>query len=250
MLIEALDRALEVTLPLNFDALGLPAGGRLMVLAPHPDDFDAIAVTLQRFARCDWEVHVAVLTTGVSGVEDGYGGATTAQDKAALRETEQRASCTAFGLPPEHLHFLRLDEDENGHQREDEANRQRVASVLTAVDPHCVFMPHGEDTNTAHRRTWSMFEAVARAEGLQVWAWLNRDAKTLAMREDVYTLFGAEEAEWKARLLRLHDSQQSRNLRTRGAGFDTRVLEVNRAAAREAGFDEGLAEVFELRRFG
>lgn len=250
MAMEALDRALEATLPLSFDALALPAGGRLAVLAPHPDDFDAIAVTLQRFARRDWQIHVAVLTTGVSGVEDGYRGATEAHDKAALREAEQRASCTAFGLPPENLHFLRLDEDENGHQREDEASRQRLARFLTAVDPHCAFMPHGEDSNTAHRRTWSMFEAIARDEGLQVWAWLNRDAKTLAMREDVYTLFGAEEAEWKARLLRLHDSQQSRNLRTRGAGFDTRVLEVNRAVAREAGFDGVLAEVFELRRLG
>jgi LmbE family N-acetylglucosaminyl deacetylase len=250
MLMEELDRALEATLPLAFDALVLPLGGRLAVLAPHPDDFDAIAVTLQRFARSEWDIHVAVLTTGASGVEDAYHGATTAQDKAALREAEQRASCAAFGLPSENLYFLRLDEDENGHQREGEINRLRLARFLATVGPHCVFMPHGEDSNTAHRRTWSMFEAIARDEGLQVWAWLNRDAKTLAMREDVYTLFGAEEAEWKARLLRLHDSQQSRNLRTRGAGFDTRVLEVNRAAAREAGLDGVLAEVFELRRVG
>lgn len=249
VLLQALDRALASP-PLQCEAARLPERGRLAVLAPHPDDFDAIAVTLQRFARRGWTLHVAVLTTGASGVEDGYRGAISDTAKAALREAEQRASCTAFGLPPENLQFLRLEEDERGHQRDDEANRERVAAFLAEVRPHCVFMPHGEDSNTAHRRTWSMFEQVALRDGLQAWAWLNRDAKTLKMREDVYTLFGADEAEWKARLLRLHDSQQSRNLRTRGHGFDTRVLEVNRAAAREGGFDGVLAEVFELRRFG
>lgn len=245
----ALDQVLELPRPLCLGKLAMPRDGTLAVLAPHPDDFDAIAVTLLQFSRLGWSIHVAVLTTGVSGVEDGYRGATSAEAKVALREAEQRASCTAFGLPPENVHFLRLEEDERGHQRDDATNRECVAGFLAAVQPQCVFMPHGEDSNTAHRRTWSMFERVALRDGLQAWAWLNRDAKTLAMREDIYTLFGADEAEWKARLLRLHDSQQSRNLRTRGHGFDTRVLEVNRASAREAGFDGVLVEAFELRRF-
>ncbi|MDX5446202.1 MAG: hypothetical protein LPJ87_09120, partial [Zoogloeaceae bacterium] len=61
---------------------------------------------------------------------------------------------------------------------------------------------------------------------------------------------GAVGAVCLARLVRLLFSTLSRNLRTRGHGFDTRVLEVNRAAAREAGFDGVLVEAFELRRFG
>src|SRR5690606_3631968 len=104
MLMEALDRALGTTFPLSLEALALPADGRLAVLAPHPDDFDAIAVTLQHFARRGWAIQLAVLTTGASGVEDGYRGVRSAQDKAAVREVEQRASCAAFGLPPENLH--------------------------------------------------------------------------------------------------------------------------------------------------
>lgn len=248
--LQQLDAVLSEKRPLCLNTLQLPRDGVLAVLAPHPDDFDAIAVTLNEFARNGWQVYVAVLTTGASGVEDGYRGASTNDAKALLREVEQRASCAAFGLPPEHLRFLRLAEDERGHQLEDETNRQRVADFLAEVRPHCVFMPHGNDSNTAHQRTWSIFEHIARRDALSVWAWLNRDAKTLGMRDDLYTMLGAEEAEWKARLLRLHDSQQSRNLRTRGHGFDTRVLEVNRAAAIEAGFDGVLVEAFELQRLG
>lgn len=249
-MMEALDRALAEQRPLHLGAVDLPRDGRLAVLAPHPDDFDAIAVTMRHFRDLGWKIHVAVLTTGASGVEDGYRGATTAAAKAAMREAEQRASCLAFGLPAADLRFLRLDEDERGHQREDDANRARLSAFLAETRPHCVFMPHGEDSNTAHRRTWSMFEEVARRDRLQAWAWLNRDAKTLAMREDVYSTFGAEEARWKARLLRLHDSQQSRNLRSRGCGFDERVLQVNRVAGVGSGAPDGFAEVFELRRFG
>ena len=51
-------------------------------------------------------------------------------------------------------------------------------------------------------------------------------------------------------MLRHHRSQQERNLRTRGHGFDARVLEVNREAARELGAALPYAEVFELKPLG
>lgn len=70
------------------------------------------------------------------------------------------------------------------------------------------------------------------------------------MRPDLYTYFGEEEAAWKAQLLRFHRSQQERNLKTRGQGFDQRVLEVNRQAVAEAGGPLPYAEVFELQAFG
>ncbi|QJW85582.1 hypothetical protein HK414_26830 [Ramlibacter terrae] len=70
------------------------------------------------------------------------------------------------------------------------------------------------------------------------------------MRVDLYFAFGEGEAAWKARLLRCHRSQQARNLRTRGTGFDARVLEVNRQAAQSLGLAEPYAETFELMRLG
>jgi hypothetical protein len=74
---------------------------------------------------------------------------------------------------------------------------------------------------------------------------LIRDPKTVAMLMDAYTAFGEEEAGWKARLLRLHQSQHQRNLNTRKMGFDDRILGVNRQAAKELQIPAPYAEAFE-----
>ena len=223
-----------------------PRGQRIAVLAPHPDDFDAIAVTLHYFHTRGDEIHLAVLTEGASGVANDYPGATSDTAKGALREREQRASCAAFGLPPERVTFLRLAASEL------EFNATNVAAVRDWLQPlraDLVFMPHGNDSNATHRQTYALFCAVAEQEKLALHAMLNQDAKTLAMRHDLYTPFGEEEARWKAGLLRCHDTQQQRNLETRGHGFDERVLAVNRATAQTLALAAPYAEAFELERW-
>ncbi|HLW04213.1 MAG TPA: PIG-L family deacetylase [Azoarcus sp.] len=230
--------------PANISTLDLPRDSRLAVLAPHPDDFDAIAITMRHFQRLGWSIHVAVLTGGASGVEEGFAGVYTPAEKVALREREQRASLHAFGLPEEALCFLRLDGDDSRLPL-NEGSVAAVRAFLDRTDPSLVFMPHGNDSNEAHRHTWNLFSEIARADERKVEAWLNRDAKTQAMNEDVATRFGASDAQWKASLLRLHASQHARNLNSRGTGFDERILAVNRAAAEAAGWPGEWAEVFE-----
>lgn len=239
---------LPVERPLQLAQMTSSAPLTLVVLAPHPDDFDAIAVTLRYFHQRGDAIHLAVLTTGASGVEDGYADAYTADDKAALREKEQAASCAFFGLPPERLRFLRLPPDEKGNPRLDDANRQCIRDYLAARQPDLVFMPHGNDSNVTHQRTYALFRAVALAQQWSGWAVLNQDAKTVAMRTDLYTPFKDEDAAWKAALLRLHASQQQRNLNTRAQGFDERVLAVNRKTGLSV--DADYAEAFELERYG
>jgi len=85
-----------------------------------------------------------------------------------------------------------------------------------------------------------------RRAGFPIAALLSRDPKTVSMRIDLYMPFGEREAEWKAELLRFHDSQHQRNLNTRGHGFDERILTTNRHIARELGIDAPYAEAFEL----
>lgn len=110
--------------PIPFQSLGLPEPLRVLVLAPHPDDSDAIGVTLRFLWENGNPLFVAVVTSGASGVEDTFCSPPTVEARARLREQEQRASCQFFGLPRAHLAFLRLEEDESGHPVEDEASNE------------------------------------------------------------------------------------------------------------------------------
>lgn len=232
--------------PRDLGTLEWPQGQCIAVLAPHPDDFDAIAVTLRHFHARGDEIHLAVLTAGASGVEDNYPGATDDDAKGALRESEQRASCTVFGLPPARVNFLRLAASELQFSAE---NIAALRDWLLPLQADLVFMPHGNDSNATHRHTYALFRAVAAQEKLALTALLNQDAKTVAMRHDLYMPFDEETARWKGDLLVLHATQHRRNLNTRGHGFDARVLAVNRDTATALGLSAPYAEAFELERW-
>ncbi len=229
--------------PLDLRQHVLPGPLQVLVLAPHPDDFDAVGLTLRRLHAQGHVLHLAVLTSGVSGVEDGFGGARDDAAKAALREAEQRASCAFFGQPVQRVHFLHLWADEDAQ----EEDRSRLRAWMAARPADLMVLPHGNDGNRTHRRTHETVTALAAELHMHAWALLNRDAKTREMRVDAFFPFGEEEAAWKAQLLRFHASQQARNLRTRGSGFDARVLQVNRDAAAALSLPQPYAEVFELQ---
>jgi LmbE family N-acetylglucosaminyl deacetylase len=232
--------------PLFLHSLCFPKDLRILVLAPHPDDFDAIGVTMRFFRENGNPIHVVVLSSGASGVEDSFCSPLTWERKTEIREDEQRQSCRFFGLPDANLTFLRLQEDAQGHLLESDENLERLREYLLTIQPNFIFLPHGNDTNVGHQRTHSMFRKIATNTELVVTAFLIRDPKTITMRNDLYTVFGAEEAAWKARLLRFHQSQHQRNLNTRGHGFDDRILNLNRDIARKFLDSELYAEAFEL----
>jgi LmbE family N-acetylglucosaminyl deacetylase len=217
---------------------------KILVLAPHPDDFDAIAVTLKRLQQNGNIIYLIVISGAASGVEDSFCVSCPGMSKSEIREQEQLASCNFFGLPEDNIKFLRLKEDENGDPEDSTANLQILKIYLDEINPDVVFMPHWNDTNAGHQRTYSMFKKA----GCKALIYLNRDAKTIKMRTDYYTFFGESEANWKAALLRHHISQHQRNLNTRGHGFDKRVLQVNRNIAKEGGSAAPYAEAFEIEK--
>lgn len=219
------------------------------VLAPHPDDFDAIGISLRHLHERGAKIWLAVLTSGASGVEDGYAGSFGEIDKARLREAEQGASCRFFGLPQENLCFLHLPLEAKDEAPPDAASVSCLRAYLNGIKPQLVFLPHGNDSNAAHRRSYRLLRLLAETDKLPLAALLNQDAKTIAMRHDCVMPFDEKAARWKAELLRLHASQQQRNLNTRGYGFDERVLQINRASAATLGLELPYAEVFELERF-
>lgn len=217
---------------------------RLLVLAPHPDDFDEIGVTMKFFRDNGNQIFVTVLSSGASGVEDRFCTPPTAEAKGAVREQEQRRSCRFFELQGSNLNFLRVTEDKDGHILECRENYKLVRNCIYKIRPTIVFLPHGNDTNACHRRTSAMFMSVASETEFPLAAFFNRDPKTISMRYDFYTAFGPEEAEWKATLLRNHTSQHQRNLTTHGFGFDERILQVNRQIAHELPGGHEFAEAF------
>lgn len=236
--------------PVALASLNFPSSLRIVVLAPHPDDFEAIAITMRWFYVRGHRIDVAVLTTGASGVENGYRGAVSNAAKRDIRESEQRASCRLFGLPEDRLTFLRLIEDDTGHMVYTAANRECLTAFLLARQPDVAFLPQGNDTNPDHQRTAVFLREIAGTRREPLVGCFNRDPKTGAMRTDLITGFGEEDAAWKGGLLRCHDSQHQRNLNTRGHGFDERVLRVNRQIAAELGGAWPYAECFEVERLG
>ena len=222
--------------------------GRCLMLAPHPDDFDVVAVTLKRFSEAGAELFLEVLTSGASGVEDAY--AKGWSRKTLAREAEQIASCRLFGLHESRIRFHRFAEDDLGHMEDGPVNEARIRTILDRVAPDTVILPHGNDSNADHRRTFRMFENWAKKRECAILALLVRDPKTLGMNLDLATPFGHEEAAWKAEMLRCHVSQQERNLKSRGYGIDERIIRVNREIASESGIDDEYAEGFEVREFG
>jgi LmbE family N-acetylglucosaminyl deacetylase len=237
------------TRPLSLRSIHFPSDIRLLFIGPHPDDFDAVGVTMRLLQANGNSIDVGVVRTS-SGVQDSYCSPATIELKAAIREQEQRRSCRFFGLSDTSLAFLRLEEDAEAHPAMTQPNIDCLQDFVRSKQPDIVLMPHGNDTNTGHQRLYAMVKRVICETGCPLTAFLNRDPKTIDMRIDLYTEFGEEDARWKAQLLRFHDSQHQRNLNTRNHGFDDRILSVNRQIAQEIRTGAKYAEAFELELFG
>jgi len=235
--------------PVRIETLSVSPRWRVSVLAPHPDDFDAVCTTLRFFHNNGNPVHVAVVSGSSSGVLDEFQPGSDHLAKSNFREQEQRDSLQAFGLPAENLRFLRLPEDDAGDPKEDEENLAAIRSVIEEQRPDLVFLPHGCDSNPGHQRVFAMFRSIVARQSRSMAAFYIRAPKTIECRLDVYCGFGEDLAEWKGGLLRLHRTQEHRNQILRGYGFDQRVLQVNRDIATEIGCSEPYAEAFEIELF-
>ncbi|MFC1814427.1 PIG-L deacetylase family protein [Thermodesulfobacteriota bacterium] len=235
--------------PISLYSVSVPKNLRILSFAPHPDDFDDIGVTMRFLKDNGNPIYVGVISSGAGGVDDSFCTPPTLLEKRNIRESEQRNSCKFFGLPEDHLTFLRLQEDSGGHPQDTTDNFQKTKDFILRVRPDLVFLPHGNDSNSGHQQAYIVFKKIVLQAGYPVTAILNRDPKTINMRVDLYTPFGEKESEWKGKLLRFHKSQQQRNLTKKGYGFDERILNVNHQTAKEIDQKVLYAEAFELRFF-
>ena len=237
---------------------------RVALIAPHPDDFDILAATMALFAEhpggCD--IRVCVLSCG-SGVEDSFctetrGVEPTPQAIRKIRRGEQQAGCNFFEekYPGSvTLKFLELEESgapdyayaTRGQTLLTPVNFDAFALYLSEVDPDVVMLPAVYETlpaaepspmpggpgNAGHYRCGKLVEEALRRSGRPTALLQHGDPKTVSMRHDLFTPYDAETREWKAEMLRLHESQHVRNLETRGVGFDSRILAPELVNAKE-----------------
>ena len=120
---------------ITLSKFAIKSGSSVVVMAPHPDDFDAIAVTLKRLAGRGAKIMLAVMTGGASGVEDSFGDFVSDADKTQLREAEQRDSCRLFDLNDEAISFLHLDEDDSSELLQTPGNQQVIKTYLDNSNP-------------------------------------------------------------------------------------------------------------------
>lgn len=203
--------------------------GIALALAPHPDDPDAIAVTLRLLADRGWEMHWAVVTSGWSGVTDDFCGPDRRM-KAEARLAEQRESARLFGMPPDRLYFLEAEETDEGELALTDANRRAVTSLLDRLQPDVVLLPHGKDSNPTHRLVCEWFDQWADSVTRPLLALGNEDPKSEDFHPNVEVVFDEDEAQWKSSLLECHRSQSARNQATRGITFAERILGMDRRA--------------------
>lgn len=225
-----------ITLP----AGPLPGHGVALAFSPHPDDPDAVAITLRGLRDGGWTVHWGVLSYSWLGVRDEE--AVDHAEKGRLRAAEQRASAALFGLPNDRLTFLDLTAGTDGNIADTADNFARASAFLYTVAPDLVLLPYGDDTNADHRLVARWLTAWACARDRATVAFFNEDPKSLDFRPDLQVTFSEEDAAWKADLLECHRTQSLRNQATRGITFAERILAVNRQ-------DGGYAERFRVDVF-
>ena len=122
---------------------------KLLVLCPHPDDFDVAGVTLRSLSRKGAEIYVAVAPTSSGVLSSFYTEDVSVEVRMATREAEQRESLLFFGLEASQFEFFPYccDLDGNGELAYSERNRQLVERCVTQQQPDAIFIPHPNDAN-------------------------------------------------------------------------------------------------------
>jgi LmbE family N-acetylglucosaminyl deacetylase len=226
---------------LNILELDIPEGVKVLSLAPHSDDFDVNAITLKHFQRAGADIRLDVLCLD-NGVEADFEPQTP---QAQIRKREQLASLAFFALPAERVNFIDTVCDETGQTIYHPGNKAIIEDSIRKFSPDIILTPHPNDSNSAHRAVTGMLYEIELKKGTVIMH--NHDPKTFTIKPNAFMPFDSAQAQWKAELLRHHKSQHSRNLKTRGYGFDDRLLNVNRDDAKDHNLGCEYAELFEVR---
>ena len=222
---------------------------KAVVLAPHPDDFDVIGVSLKLLKEDNKEIHLLLNSGGASGVVDGFLSAYTDSEKVELRLIEQEYSCRFFGLKEENFKFLNMEIDVDGEPAFITSNCEKIRKEILRLMPDTFFLPHGNDHNPGHSRNYHFLTKIIQEEAITAQLFLNKDPKTQNFNTHYYTPLDGSLIHWKETLLGFHHSQEHRNKLNRNITFKERILNSNRLTAMELNLPSPFAESFEHQIF-
>ncbi len=152
---------------------GPPARGRVLVLAPHPDD-ETIGCggTIRLHVEAGDEVAVTFLTAGTTGDPTGR------EDPAAYAERrarEARAAADVLGI--EELEFWGLPDGHRVHENDLATLVPRLRETLGRRAPDVVYAPHAGEQHSDHHATAVILQRALAAEaaspavfGYEVWS--------------------------------------------------------------------------------
>ncbi len=166
--------------------------GRVIVVAPHPDDESlGCGGLLALLAAAGRVAQVFFMTDGSRSHSRSL--SHPAARLAALREEEAVAALSELGLPPGSAHFLRFGDGampKEGTSPFVEATR-RLQQMVTAIRPDTLLVPWRRDPHCDHEATWRLFTAVVA--GLRpaprwleypVWAWTKAEGESAPRAEE------------------------------------------------------------------
>ncbi|MFD2158426.1 GNAT family N-acetyltransferase [Rubritalea tangerina] len=221
----------------------------ILVLCPHPDDFDVAGVTLHHFHSRACPIHVAIAPTSSGVLDSFFPSSPTPEQCIHTREAEQAASLDFFGLTENQRTFFphSMDLDANGEMTHSPTNLLLIEEILLKSSPDTVFLPHPNDNNPAHEAMYAMLSEIIVKHQLDLTLYLQMDPKTHSLQIDAFTPIDENMSQWKTQLLTHHQTQDHRNQQSRGISLAQRILSKNQEAASQLALASPAAEAFELR---
>jgi LmbE family N-acetylglucosaminyl deacetylase len=135
-----------------------PAGGHVMIIAPHPDD-EVIGCggTALRHVRGGDPVSVIYLTRGESSRGYPWLGP---QERKATRMKEALASCAILGIRD----TLFLEGADGNLSAPDVAAEltRKVTEAIRVRQPKVIYVPHADDNHADHAAAYQMVVQIAR----------------------------------------------------------------------------------------
>lgn len=157
---------------LHLETLSEPPSGKVLVLAPHPDDdIFGCGGTLAKHVDAGDEVRIIYLCDGRSGTKR----ATTEIVREELkknRRTEAQAAAEVLGIPSDNLTFWSY---RDGYLIANKTTTKALTQVIADFVPRTIYVPHPADLHPDHVATaavlWKTLQAVGSDLPSEIWSY-------------------------------------------------------------------------------